>query len=85
MLIRLVAFALFVLLLAYGFSWLADRPGDLSLIWEGQIYQTKLIVAASAIIALIAAVMIAVGIRKRMPPIITRRISTSMTAGSGLA
>ena len=33
MLIRLVAFALFVLLLAYGFSWLADRPGDLSLIW----------------------------------------------------
>ncbi|MBY5542751.1 heme biosynthesis protein HemY [Rhizobium leguminosarum] len=59
MLIRLVVFALFVLLLAYGFSWLADRPGDLSLIWEGQIYQTKLIVAASAIIALVAAVMIA--------------------------
>lgn len=59
MLIRLVVFALFVLLLAYGFSSLADRPGDLSLIWEGQIYQTKLIVAASAIIALIAAVMIA--------------------------
>jgi HemY protein len=59
MLIRLVVFALFVLLLAYGFSWLADRPGDLSLIWEGQIYQTRLIVAASAIIALIAAVMIA--------------------------
>ncbi len=59
MLIRLVVFALFVLLLAYGFSWLADRPSDLSLIWEGQIYQTRLIVAASAIIALIAAVMIA--------------------------
>ena len=56
--IRLVAFALFVLLLAYGFSWFADRPGDISLIWEGQIYQTKLIVAVSAIIALIAAVMI---------------------------
>lgn len=56
--IRLVVFALLVLLLAYGFSWFADRPGDLSLIWEGQIYQTKLIVAVSAIIALIAAVMI---------------------------
>jgi HemY protein len=56
--IKLVVFAVAVLLLAYGFSWLADRPGDLSLIWEGQIYQTKLIVAASAIIALIAAVMV---------------------------
>ncbi|WP_454852407.1 heme biosynthesis HemY N-terminal domain-containing protein [Rhizobium binxianense] len=58
MIVRLVVFALLVLALAYGFSWLADRPGDLSLIWEGQIYQTKLIVAASAIIALIAAVMV---------------------------
>ncbi|WP_112946039.1 MULTISPECIES: heme biosynthesis protein HemY [unclassified Rhizobium] len=57
--IRLVVFALLVLVLGYGFSWLADRPGDLSLIWEGQLYQTRLIVAATAIIALIAVVMVA--------------------------
>src|SRR5262249_47748578 len=56
--VRLVVFALLVLALGYGFSWLADRPGDLSLIWEGQLYQTRLIVAASALIALIAGVMI---------------------------
>jgi len=56
--IKLVIFALIVLVLGYGFSWLADRPGDLSLIWEGQLYQTKLIVAASGLIALIALVMI---------------------------
>lgn len=56
--IRLVVFALLVLVLGYGFSWLADRPGDLSLIWEGQLYQTKLIVAATAIIGLVALVMV---------------------------
>ena len=56
--IRLLIFAVFVLALGYGFSWLADRPGDLSLVWEGQLYQTRLIVAAGILIALIAAVMI---------------------------
>ncbi|MEZ2129883.1 MULTISPECIES: heme biosynthesis protein HemY [unclassified Sinorhizobium] len=56
--IKLVIFALLVLILGYGFSWLADRPGDLSLIWEGRLYETKLIVAASALIALIAVVMV---------------------------
>jgi len=57
--VRLVIFALVVLALGYGFSWLADRPGDRSLVWEGQLYQTRLVVAASALIALIAAVMAA--------------------------
>lgn len=57
--IRLVVFAVLVLVLGYGFSWLADRPGDLSLVWEGQLYQTKLIVAASGLIALLAIVMVA--------------------------
>ncbi|MCJ9724999.1 heme biosynthesis protein HemY, partial [Agrobacterium sp. BETTINA12B] len=56
--IRLLIFALLVLALGYGFSWLADRPGDLSLVWEGQLYQTKLIVAAGILIALVAATMI---------------------------
>ncbi len=56
--IRLLIFAILVLALGYGFSWLADRPGDLSLVWEGQLYQTRLIVAAAILIALIAAVMI---------------------------
>jgi len=56
--IRLLIFAILVLALGYGFSWLADRPGDLSLVWEGQLYQTKLIVAAAILIAIVAAVMI---------------------------
>jgi HemY protein len=58
MIIRLLVFILVVLALGYGFSWLADRPGDLSLMWGGQLYETKLIVAATLLIAIIAAVMI---------------------------
>jgi len=58
MIVRLLVFILVVLALGYGFSWLADRPGDLSLMWGGELYQTKLIVAASLLIALIAAVML---------------------------
>ena len=58
MIIRLLAFIILVLALGYGFSWLADRPGDISLMWGGELYQTKLIVAASLLIAVIAAVMI---------------------------
>ncbi|TCU16554.1 heme biosynthesis protein HemY [Rhizobium sullae] len=57
--IRLVVFVALVVVLGYGFSWLADRPGDLSLVWEGRLYQAKLIVATSGLIALIAVVMIA--------------------------
>jgi HemY protein len=57
--VRLLIFALIVLALGYGFSWLADRPGDLSLVWGGELYQTKLIVAASILIAIVVAVMVA--------------------------
>jgi HemY protein len=58
MVIRLLVFVIVVLALGYGFSWLADRPGDISLMWEGELYQTKLIVAASLLIAIVALVMI---------------------------
>jgi HemY protein len=58
MIIRLLLFVIVVLALGYGFSWLADRPGDISLMWEGELYETKLIVAASLLIAIVAAVMI---------------------------
>lgn len=58
MVVRLLVFVIAVLALGYGFSWLADRPGDLQLMWEGQLYQTKLIVAASLLIAIVAVFML---------------------------
>ncbi|MDI7862451.1 heme biosynthesis protein HemY [Rhizobiaceae bacterium n13] len=55
---RILVFAALVLALGLGFSWLADRPGQLSLVWQGQLIETSLMVAASAVTALVAAVMI---------------------------
>lgn len=56
--IRLVVFALVVLGFALGFSWIADRPGELSLTWQGQLFQTPLTTALALLIALIVAVMV---------------------------
>ncbi|MGR6468160.1 heme biosynthesis HemY N-terminal domain-containing protein [Rhizobium sp. PAMB 3182] len=56
--IRLLIFALLVLALGYGFSWLADRPGDISLVWEGQLYEMQLQVAAVLLVVAVAAVML---------------------------
>ncbi|WP_421577996.1 heme biosynthesis HemY N-terminal domain-containing protein, partial [Shinella sp. M31] len=56
--VRILVFALFVLALAAGFAWLADRPGELSIIWQGQRADMSLMVAATLVVSLIAAVML---------------------------
>ena len=53
MILRILVFALFVLALAGGFAWLADRPGELSIIWQGQRADMSLMVAATLIVSLI--------------------------------
>jgi HemY protein len=55
--IRILVFALFVLALAAGFAWLADRPGELSIIWQGQRADMSLMVAATLVVSLVAAIM----------------------------
>jgi HemY protein len=56
--VRLIAFLLLVLALGWGFSWLADRPGLISITWQDHLIETSLMVAATAVVALIAAAMI---------------------------
>ena len=56
--IRILFFLLVVLLLGVGFAWLADRPGDLVVTLAGMQYKVTLMVAASAIVAIVAAVML---------------------------
>ncbi|AJY47694.1 heme biosynthesis protein HemY [Martelella endophytica] len=56
--IRLVIFAIIVLAFALGFSWFADRPGELSLVWQGHLFQTPLTTALALLIALIFVVMV---------------------------
>jgi HemY protein len=58
MIIRLFIFLLVVLGLGWGFSWIADRPGLISITWQNHLIETSIMVAASMVVALIAAVMI---------------------------
>ncbi len=55
--IRLFIFAIIVLGLGWSFSWLADRPGLLSITWQGQLIETSLMVAATLLVAIVAAMM----------------------------
>ncbi|PDT81997.1 heme biosynthesis protein HemY [Sinorhizobium sp. BJ1] len=56
--VRILFFILLVLALALGFAWLADRPGELSLIWQGQRIEMSLMRAATILISLFAAILI---------------------------
>ncbi len=56
--IRLLIYAILVLGLAFGFAWLADRPGVLSVMWQGQLIEMSLMAAATLLVAVVAAVMI---------------------------
>lgn len=55
---RLLIFALAVLLFGAGFSWLADRPGDISMVWQGQRLDMSLMEATTLVVALVAAILL---------------------------
>jgi HemY protein len=52
--IRVVLFLVLIVALALGAVWLADRPGDVAITWQGQRLETSVMVAAAAIAVLIA-------------------------------
>ncbi|MER9417806.1 heme biosynthesis protein HemY [Mesorhizobium sp. M0306] len=56
--IRILAFLAVVFALGLGFAWLADRPGEMLVTFNGYQYQVSLMVAAVAVVAVVAAVMI---------------------------
>jgi HemY protein len=55
--IRVVTFLLAVAVLAAGFVWVADRPGDVAVTWMGYRIETSVMVAALAIAALVIVLM----------------------------
>ena len=57
--IRILIFLAFVFLLGLGFAWLADRPGDMVVTFDGYQYRVSLMVAAVGVASVVAAVMIA--------------------------
>jgi HemY protein len=57
--IRVVVFLIAVALIAVGAAWLADRPGDVTVLWLGRRIETSVAVAIAgvAIVALLAIVL----------------------------
>jgi HemY protein len=56
--IRLLTFLAVVFLLGLGFAWLADRPGDMVVTFDGYQYKVSLMAAAALLTAVVAAVMV---------------------------
>ena len=52
--IRVVFFLLVVGALALGAAWLADRPGDVVITWQGMRIETSLMVLVAAILVAMA-------------------------------
>jgi HemY protein len=52
--IRVILFLVFIGIVAMGAAWLADRPGDVTIVWLGRRIETSVMVLAAAI-AFIAA------------------------------
>src|SRR5581483_5689627 len=58
--IRVVTFLLAVAVLAAGFAWLADRPGEVAVTWLGYRLETSVLVTGLALIVLVIALMLAI-------------------------
>ncbi|MFD2029940.1 heme biosynthesis HemY N-terminal domain-containing protein [Ancylobacter dichloromethanicus] len=56
--IRLVVYLLVLSVVAFGIAWLADRPGAVIIDWQGWQIETSVLVAASALLALLAAAIL---------------------------
>jgi HemY protein len=56
--IRLILFLLAVAVLAAGFVWVADRPGDVAITWMGYHIETSVMVAALAIAVLVLVLLL---------------------------
>lgn len=55
---RILFFLLLVFLIGLGFAWLADRPGELVMTFNGYQYQVSLMVAAVIMVAVVALTML---------------------------
>ena len=55
--IRIILFLISVLVVAWGFAWVADRPGEIAITWMGYRVETSVIVAAFAAAALVLIIL----------------------------
>lgn len=75
--IRVVVFLLLVGLVALGAAWLADRPGDIAITWQGYRIETSVMVGVAAVLATAALAVLAWSIVRlvlRSPDLIGRML-----------
>lgn len=73
--IRVVLFLLIVGALSFGVAWLADRPGDVVIVWQGMRIETSLMVLGGAVLvlmAVLAALWTLINVVLRSPTIVAR-------------
>jgi HemY protein len=51
--IRVVAFLVLLALLAFGAAWIAERPGEVAVTWQGWRLETSVIVAGAALLVVV--------------------------------
>ena len=56
--IRVLAFLVAAALIAVGFAWVADHPGELAITWMGYRIETSMMVAALGVLALMVVVVL---------------------------
>ena len=56
--IRIVLFLIVVGALSLGVAWLADRPGDVVITWQGLRIETSLMVLGAAVLAAMAVLLL---------------------------
>ena len=54
---RIVLFLIVVGALSLGVAWLADRPGDVVIVWQGLRIETSLMVLGAGLIAALAVLL----------------------------
>lgn len=86
--VRILLFLLVLAAFAFGFSWIADQPGSVAVVWGGQHYEMDLIVGVAAVLALVLVVMLVWGVVRfifRIPSLMSltarmRRRNKGLTA-----
>lgn len=73
--IRVILFLLIVGAMSFGVAWLADRPGDVVITWQGLRIETSLMVLIGAVLvllAVLAALWMLISLVLRSPTIVAR-------------
>ena len=86
--IRVLIFLVIVALVAFGAVWLAERPGDVVITWQGQRIETSVMVLAAAVVAvaaLTATLWSILGTIARAPSDLRRRTHARRSARGFLA